>query len=79
MAAKYQKYLCTIAVAISSLAFIIGGIYWYIDMAGEPLTFLYVLPGIIILFGIGIAYTCFKVLTCQYPSSKKNSTHYPKS
>lgn len=74
MAEKYHKYFCTVAVSVSSLAFIVGGIFWYIDISSEPLSYVFILPAIIILFGIGIAYTCFKVLACQYTVTKDKTS-----
>ena len=47
---------------VVSLVFIAGGVIWFLDILHEPVSAIHVLPAVVVLFGIGIAYVGLKVI-----------------
>jgi hypothetical protein len=69
-----NRYFSTAIVGMASLGYIAGGALWYFDISDQPLSYVFVLPALIILFGIGIAYVGFKIIENHCQSEKKPTT-----
>jgi phage shock protein PspC (stress-responsive transcriptional regulator) len=66
--------LWRIFICYKILGYIAGGALWYFDISDQPLSYVFVLPAFIILFGIGIAYVGFKIIENHCQSEKKPTT-----
>lgn len=69
-----NRYFLTAIVCMASLGYIAGGAVWYFDISDQPFSYIFVLPAIIIIFGIGIAYVGFKIIENHCQTQKKQTT-----
>lgn len=67
-----NRYVCMAIIWLVSLVFIGGGAAWYADILHEPLSSIYVFPGVLIMFGAGFAFIGHKAVSGRFECERSH-------